>query len=266
MVKQYLFLSGLPRSGSTLLCNILMQNPDIYASATSGLVDVMLPIKNGWNHIPAMLAMPSAESYKRLEDTLRGVLTGYYASIDKPVIIDKSRAWPKFVPMLEKVLDQPVKIVVTVRRLVEILSSLEKLYRKTGSLGQIGQEKINPDSFTSIEKRCKFWVQGNQLLGSSVNILKDAFACGWDDRFHVIDYKDLTKAPKATLEALYNFLELEPFEHDFDHVSQMTFEDDRIHSFYGLHDIREKVEYQQPDFKQILGVDLVKSLDGQEFW
>lgn len=36
--KKYYFISGLPRSGSTLLANILAQNPRFHATATSGIL------------------------------------------------------------------------------------------------------------------------------------------------------------------------------------------------------------------------------------
>ena len=37
-MKTYFFLSGLPRSGSTLLSSILNQNPDIYCSPEQSLI------------------------------------------------------------------------------------------------------------------------------------------------------------------------------------------------------------------------------------
>ena len=36
-MKNYYFISGLPRSGSTLLSTILSQNPDFYADISSPL-------------------------------------------------------------------------------------------------------------------------------------------------------------------------------------------------------------------------------------
>ena len=39
--KTYFFLSGLPRSGISLLGAILNQNPDIYVGATSPVLNLM---------------------------------------------------------------------------------------------------------------------------------------------------------------------------------------------------------------------------------
>ena len=47
--KRIYFLVGLPRSGSTLLANILAQHPRIHVTPTSGVVDMLVTVRNGWD-------------------------------------------------------------------------------------------------------------------------------------------------------------------------------------------------------------------------
>jgi sulfotransferase len=47
-MKQFYFLSGLPRSGSTVLAAILNQHPDMHTSSTSGLLDMMFGTFQAW--------------------------------------------------------------------------------------------------------------------------------------------------------------------------------------------------------------------------
>ena len=50
--KKIFFISGLPRSGSTLLCNILAQNPAFFVTkATSGCIEILFSIRNQWDRI-----------------------------------------------------------------------------------------------------------------------------------------------------------------------------------------------------------------------
>ena len=42
MIKNIFFNASLPRAGSTLLQNIMMQNPEIYSTPTSGVVEFLL--------------------------------------------------------------------------------------------------------------------------------------------------------------------------------------------------------------------------------
>ena len=42
MVEQIYFQSSMPRSGSTLLQNIMGENPDFYVTPTSGVLELVL--------------------------------------------------------------------------------------------------------------------------------------------------------------------------------------------------------------------------------
>jgi len=42
MVKKIFYNASMPRAGSTLIQNILMQNPDIYSTPTSGVIEFLL--------------------------------------------------------------------------------------------------------------------------------------------------------------------------------------------------------------------------------
>src|SRR3989344_3597345 len=94
------FISGLPRSGSTLLCNILAQNPRLHTTATSGIMDIMFMVRNNWDTLVEFRAHPDEEAKERV---LKGILESYYATADKPVIFDKSRGWVSLLEMAEKV-------------------------------------------------------------------------------------------------------------------------------------------------------------------
>ena len=52
MEQKLFFQSSLPRAGSTLLHNIVGQNPDFFVTPTSGLVDLMLGTRIGYNDNP----------------------------------------------------------------------------------------------------------------------------------------------------------------------------------------------------------------------
>ena len=85
-MDQLHFIAGLPRSGSTLLCNILMQNERLHCSATSGLLDLLIPIRNGWDNLAAMRAMGAGESQQQKLNTLRACVNGFYAHVARPVV------------------------------------------------------------------------------------------------------------------------------------------------------------------------------------
>ena len=108
-------ISGLPRSGSTLLCNILAQNPRFYASQTSGMLDVLFGVRNQWDNLIEMKAMDQELSEQRKLAVLRGIMESFYADVDRPVIFDKSRGWLAHLEMLELLLQRPARELEPVR-------------------------------------------------------------------------------------------------------------------------------------------------------
>src|ERR1035437_4192885 len=117
--KHFVFVSGLPRSGSTLLQNILAQNPRHYVTPTSGIIDILVNIRNQWTQNSAFKALPPKQSEELLHNVLRYALEGYFAHTDKQVCFDKSRGWLEYMEMAAAIVgtQDKVKCLVTVRDL-----------------------------------------------------------------------------------------------------------------------------------------------------
>ena len=239
------FVAGLPRSGSTLLCNILNQNPLCWAGPTSGIIEIMLAVRNQWENVGIFKAAPNMPGKRAV---LRGILQNYYSIggpdgqgplMQRPVLFDKNRAWPAYIEMLEFALGRKVKIICTVRDVVDILASFEKLYRRHTHIWQFPQEKTNHQKWQTTEDRADLWMTAEQPVGCAYNQLRDALKNrGLADRIHIVEFKNLTENPDLTMRHLYNFLGLEYFFHDFENVVQRTMEDDYEHGIPNLHDIR----------------------------
>ena len=117
------FLSGLPRSGSTVLSSLLNQHPQIQSTSTSGLIDIMGAVCTAWESSPSTVAQSAnKEEVYRL---LRSVLEGKYETSTKPVIVDKSRGWANstIISTMEQVLCSKPKIIATVRHPADFAAS-----------------------------------------------------------------------------------------------------------------------------------------------
>lgn len=251
--KRIYFLAGLPRSGSTLLANILAQHPQIHVTPTSGVVDMLVQVRNGWDRNDAFQAMERKLSEKVKGNVLRAMLQAYFSHVDQPICIDKNRYWAEFLEMGAELVggrDQ-VKVLVTVRDLRDVVASFESLYRKTSALGQLPQEANMALKFKTALGRAEVFIDDAQPVGRAYNAIRDAVTRGWKDRMHFIDYEDLTRRPKAVMQGIYRFLGEEPHEHDFEHVEQVTFEDDLVYGIKDLHVIRQKVEPQPPAWPKV---------------
>ena len=255
MNREFYCVSSLPRSGSTLLCNILAQNPRFHATHTSGCLDVLFGIRNQWHQLIEHKAHPDDASLQRV---LKAILMAYYEDVEKPVIIEKSRGWMAYLELLEQILGKQAKILVPIRPLPDILSSMEKLNRETSRVKQPSGEAENYFQFQTQEGRCEYWLRGDNLVGLAYNRVMDAIQRGFKDRLHFIKFNELTTNPKDTLNSIYEFLGEEPYEHNFNHVEQVTTENDELHGYVGLHTIKPKVVAKSSDAVEILGQQLVK--------
>jgi sulfotransferase len=264
-MKTFHFISGLPRSGSTLLCNILAQNPDWYVSrATSGFHDVLFNVRNQWDN----LIEHQAEGIDRnqLKRVLAAIMNSYHTT-EKNVIIDKGRGWLSLIEMVEFITGATPKIIVPVRNLNEIFASFEKLWRTTTGSSQWNFERENYFKSQTVEGRCDIWAGAEQPVGLAYNRVKDAISRGYKNKLLFVEFDDLTAHPQQTLKNVYDYLELPYYNHCFDNVQQYTQEDDEgVHRIPNLHQIKPAVEPVPHNSNKILGPSLTEKYSNLEIW
>jgi sulfotransferase len=263
MTKQIHFISGLPRSGSTLLCNILNQNPKFHATSTSGILEIILAIRNQWENVAELRASPNKEGKSAV---INNILHNYVDVIKRPVYFDKSRAWIAYIELAEAILGEKAKILVPVRKITDILSSFENLYRKNAHDWQFPQEKSHFAEWQTVEGRSDIWMRNDQPVGIAYNRIRDAISRGYQDRLLFMEFDALTTNPKETMQQVYDFLGKPYFKHNYTRVKQVTQENDDIHGIPGLHIIRSKVA-PVPDYGDtLIGPTAYAKYDDAQFW
>jgi sulfotransferase len=259
--KRIHFLAGLPRSGSTLLANIMAQNPRFYVTPTSGIVDMLVQVRNAWDLNDAFQAADRATNQAIKESVLRAMLEAYFAHTPRPICIDKNRFWAEYLEMAAALVGgrEQIKVIVTVRDLRDVLASFEQLYRKTSAFGQVQTDAAVALKFRTAQGRVETFLDAAQPVGRAYIAIRDALTRGWKDRMHFVDYDELTRHPKQTLAGIYRFLGEESHEHDFERVQQVTFEDDFVYGFKDLHQIRPQVKPQAPQWTHVFDDSVFQS-------
>jgi len=251
--KPIYFLAGLPRSGSTLLANILLQHPHLHVTPTSGILDMLVQVRNHWDRNDAIQAMDRKTSEQVKTQVLHAMAQAYFAHVDKPVCIDKNRYWAEFLEMAAVLVGgrEKVKVLVSVRDMCDVLASFESLYRKTAAISMPPLEGQNGLKCKTALGRLELFIDDAQPVGRAYNAIRDAVTRGWLPNMHFVEYNQLTREPARTLAGIYRFLGEEPCEHDFDNVEQGTVEDDFVYGFKDLHVIRQQVQPQEPHWPKV---------------
>jgi sulfotransferase len=255
------FISGLPRSGSTLLSALLKQNPRFSAGMTSPLGDMVSSLvaeMSGKNDFS--VAITDAQ---RLA-ILRGVFQNYYGAGDfqgTEVVFDTGRVWCSKMPLLATLFPNS-KVIACVREMPWVLDSVERLIRKQ-PLNANKMFHFNPNG--TVYSRAEALIDVNGMVGFSFQATKDAFygehAPG---RLLLLSYEGLTRDPKAALQAVYRFVGEPWFEHDFDHIEYNASEFDARLGLPGLHTVKSKVS--APKRESVLPPDLFKRFVADSFW
>jgi len=261
--KKIHFITGLPRSGSTLMCNILSQNPKFYASSTSALMPLLLAIRDRWSNLSQSKASEDHTLSIRL---MRGMMNGFFSNVDNPVCFDKGRGWSRHIEMTEEVMGHKTKMIVMVRDIRDVLASFETLWRKNVGHRTIPQERTEYEKFSTIEGRLSVFMDNKEVVGASYNYIRDAVHRGFNDRLLFVDFDSLTRNPENTMRQVYEFLGEEYYEHNFNNVEQVVTEKDEYYGFDDLHTIRPKVEPVESRWREVLGEKPASLYSGLNFW
>jgi sulfotransferase len=257
-MKQYYFISGLPRSGSTLLSGILKQNPEFYADIGSSLEALI------GNSIDVITASHHNITIKedRRKNILLSIFEGYYQHLKTPVIFDSSRGWTKSTTLLQELFPY-TKILCCVRDIPWIINSFELINKK------------NPFyTSTLVKQECKdnVFSRSNAMMDKNGGVIAGPWICLQEgyamnpEMIYFVEYENLCKDPEKEMRTIYDFLGKPYYSHDFENVEYSNENFDRSCNLKDLHTVRKRVEYKEQ--KKVLPPEVWKKYASMnmEFW
>lgn len=252
------FISGLPRSGSTLLAGILRQNPRFHAGMTSPVGSMYMALESAMSRRNET-AMFIEEAQRRA--VLKGLFSNYYdtTGADK-LVFDTNRAWCTKLPALTQ-LFPACRVICCVRDVGWIMDSVERLVRRNAFelSGMFGFEP-GGTVFTRVNRLAS----SDGLVGYALDALREGFFGEQAPALILMEYEALTRAPRATLRQLYAMLGEAYFEHDFDNVEYQADDFDLALGTRGLHTVRRRVEWVER--QTVLPPGLFERFAGDMFW
>jgi sulfotransferase len=257
-MKSFYFISGLPRSGSTLLSGILKQNPEFYADIASpvqGIVNNTIDFMTGCENNLNL-------TEDRRKNILLSIFEGYYKHLETPVIFDSSRGWTKNTTLLQE-LFPTTKILCCVRDIPWIINSFELINKK------------NPFyTSTLVKEECKdnVFSRSDAMMDKNGGIiagpwiaLQEGYAMN-PEMIYFVEYENLCKNPEKEMRTIYEFLEKPYYSHDFENVEYSNENFDRSCNLKDLHTVRKRVEYKEQ--KKVLPPEVWEKYEtmNMEFW
>lgn len=247
-MKKFNMIGGLPRAGSTLLCQILNSNPDFHVTPTSAILDMLKVMRSNFSQNPTWRAQDRMSIYTNFRQGLEGFLNGFF--YDSKVVFDKNRAWTSNIKLIDSIFDdQSSKMIWLYRDPVEIISSIEAQHQKTFLMENM-DEAAAPGAFATLDRRIGTYAAVDGLIASPIEGLKDAIEMGYSKRILFIKYYDLTHNTQIVMDAIHEFIDEPRYQYDLKNIKQSTWEYDGIYNYKFLHTIKEgEVKFKTGDFK-----------------
>lgn len=238
-MKEYYFLTSLPRSGNTLLGSIINQNPKISLTANSILTDVIYQLSLIKNY-SIYKNFPDENSFNNI---IKNVFNNYYKDWKAKHIIDRA-PWgtPGNLSLLKSIIKKP-KFIILYRPILECLASFIKIERP-----------IN------IETRCHELMSDEGIIGKNLfsikNIIKDK------EDYIIVNYLDLINKTLEQINKIYKFLNINNFNHRFNKLDDFSANnikyDDTILNI-PLHKIRtDKIKINKYNIEEYLPSNIIK--------
>jgi hypothetical protein len=238
-MKEYYFLTGLPRSGNTLLGSLINQNPKVSVTANTILTDVIYQL-----HL-----LKDYQIYKNFPDEnslnniIKNVFNNYYQDWKTNNIIDRG-AWgtPDNLYFLKSIIKKP-KFIILYRPVLECLASFIKI-----------EKPIN------VEEKCHELMENEGMIGKTLwsikNIIKEK------ENYIIIKYSDLINEPLNQINKIYKFLKIDNFNHTFNNFNDFStnnikYDDSVLNA--PLHKIRtDKIELNNYKIEDYLPANIIK--------
>lgn len=252
-MKELHLISGLPRSGSTLLCQMLNMNPKFTATATSPVLDMLVSMQHVFSHNGGYKAVDRLGHYDQFADAQKAYLETWYAKSN--IVFDKNRGWPMNLMKLDEILDnEDTKVIWTYRHPMDVIASMEKRHRQF-PLIQYVEEVQQAGIMATLDSRIAAWIGDNSIITVPARALHEAMHTGYKDRIKIIDYKKLCTDPQQTMDDIHEFLGIEKYDYakkDWKDLKQVTFEHDNLYNYKFPHQIVEGgIKYVENDLEEL---------------
>jgi hypothetical protein len=262
--KKYFFLAGLFRSGNTVLSSILNQNPTLYVSPLSPVVEYMWRCHQDGG-------FESAITYPNKNNMLNMISKmpdAYYQDINKPVIIDRNKTWanPANISMIKTYITPTPKIIFTIRPLRECIASAINIMRNRLFLEMNYNKYPYNINISENDNMAEYLLVSNyyELLYFAHSSFIDKSN---KDLIHLVKYDELLDNPGKTMDEVYSFLELDNFNHDFSNIIKIEEELEVAANLpFDLHKIRPKLEKSKLNISKVLSKEIIEKCDEMDLF
>jgi len=232
------------------------QNPDIAVTANSITLEIMkdlflLKKKDVFQNFP---------DEQSLDNVINEVYNLYYKHWNHKIIIDRGPVCtPGNLKVMQKHFKQPLRCVVLVRDVLDVLASYIKWFEK--------EPTAFPNRYKTLDEKLSHIMNKNGAMAKELMSIQ--YLLNHSDMTVFIKYDDLVINPEKELRKVYTFLNLPYYQHQFTNLNQIIVNGVQYNdSIVGknMHTIRtEKVMKVENEYKNKIPERFVKEYGHIQF-
>lgn len=243
--KRIIYVTGLPRSGSTLLCQLLGTHPEIYSPGhSSPLCQTLNQLRHNLSDNDFLLAQLDVDFegvHRRLLNAFRGFIEGWFAETEHAWVVDKNRGWLGQLDTVQ-LLDPNCKMLVCVRELGQIIGSVEARHQRSLLLDF-------PDHTGNLSRyaRADKLMAAEGVVGGPLKAIEHTqdLPEALQQRLYYVVFEHLMQEPVTVMQGVYDWLGLPPASFDLNALPVAPHESD---SYYrGKYPHRTHSRIQPPE-------------------
>jgi sulfotransferase len=242
MIPTFVGVTGLPRAGSTLVCQMLAQHPEIQCEGLSSpLCNMVLGIRRMISNDQFFLSQLDhsfERSYAHLASAMQGFLRGWNRDCDKKAVVDKNRAWLHAIELLLQI-EPDAKLIVCVRELGQVYGSIEAQHQRTILMDFI-------DHLADFDRsgRADMLFAKDKAIGAPLISLHAVpnLPKAVQERLYFLRFEDLVEQPAELMSQIYSWLGLSPLRINPEKLALMgPHESDSHYGMKYLHNQSDRV-------------------------
>lgn len=244
---------------------LLAQNTNLYVSPTSELINVLVQARNTWTTLDGFRAQGVQALKPRISNMLAGIMQGFYRNeLSMGMsIIDKNRAWPAYIELVEEILQREIRIICPIRDLKDIVASFEMLRRENPLTAPHGVDADYIQQQTMLG-RAQNLLSPSGVVGIAIRRMIDANERGLRSRLIYVDFKKFMAQPSQTVAMLQLELGLDPVAADLENI-EASDDVSRDYDVWGLplHKVRKTIKSPLKQWQDVLTREVGDWIDSQ---
>ena len=262
-MDKFAFLSGLPRTGSTVLGTLLSQHPNLHPTRTSCVRDLLNYVKKF--NLGESPYFNQKDPHSQHWGMMRGMLLGAYEHVAEEIVVEKDRGWAGDVALVRKLTGCEPRILSPVRPIPEIIASFVLISQKIGATSKI------EDEVRLAGRESNAWSLSRVIWEKYIYNSWRVFKAGYEqdpECFLLLEYEDIVSRPKETMGAICDYLHIPKFVPVTENLVNPNPENDSVYGLKGLHDVRSNLKRTSPTAEKVLGTECYAFWRDQklEFW